>query len=60
MHTNSILHPMARVDKKRNDLKSQLHGDVNKIGFVNGVILVTMACDGISVRCEVWGSHSCV
>ena len=46
MHTDSIPHAMARVGKKRNNLKLQLKGDVNKIGFGNGQNIVTMACDG--------------
>ena len=59
MHTNSIPHAIFRVGKNINNLKFQLHGDVNKLGFGNGRNLVTMACDGRSVRFEVWGPCSC-
>ena len=49
MHTNSIPHAMAIVGKKSNNLRFQLHGGVNKIGFVNGRTLVTMVCGGRSL-----------
>ena len=51
---------MTRVSKKRNNLKFQPHGDVNKLEFVNGQTLVNMACDGRGVQGEVWVTCSCV
>ena len=60
MHTDSITHAIARVGKKRNNLKLQLHGDVNKLRFGNSRTIVTMACDGRGVRGEVWVPCGCV